>query len=403
MSLGNRKLKANITVFRNKNTLFLIPGEVFELVFLHTIARNDRRYAEAIQKERISIVNLKKLCNKAQVPYPLLLATPNRVKKVINYYEKAVFSDVNINNKVSISARGSIDLADISLVLRDIHRKREYLRKKINSDNKIRGILKNISHSTERQVEYLRTVIDFKLVKYRKYKRKEEAFQYLVDCLADKNIFVTLYVHQQCPQTIDKQLDFSGIAISDKKAPFLFVKTPGDSRGMELWGRRTFTVVLLLICLAKGKNGPISMKGFAKQLIDNDLYIVAEEFLLPEKEFVSNTVDGYYDIKQLANLYKVSPSAVVMRAFRFNMIDEIDKQSYLSSLVQEFYKAKDGKGYRDRSTLERKIIKYNNPKVTRIIVEDFMSKRINENRAQNLLCYRKGDKFSKDKLLQELQ
>ena len=47
------------------------------------------------------------------------------------------------------------------------------------------------------------------------------------------------------------------------------------------------------------------MKGFAKQLIDNDLYIVAEEFLLPEKEFVSNTVDGYYDIKQLANLYKV--------------------------------------------------------------------------------------------------
>lgn len=228
-------MKANITVFRNKNTLFLIPGEVFELVFLHTIARNDRRYAEAIQKGRISIVNLKKLCNKAQVPYPLLLATPNRVKKVINAYEKAVFSDVNINNKVSISARGSIDLADISLVLRDIHRKREYLRKKINSDNKIRGILKNISHSTERQVEYLRTVIDFKLVKYRKYKRKEEAFQYLVDCLADKNIFVTLYVHQQCPQTIDKQLDFSGIAISDKKAPFLFVKTPGDSRGMELW------------------------------------------------------------------------------------------------------------------------------------------------------------------------
>ena len=56
-----------------------------------------------------------------------------------------------------------------------------------------------------------------------------------------------------------------------------------------------------------------------------------------------------------------------------------------------------------RSTLERKIIKYNNPKVTRIIVEDFMSKRINENRAQNLLCHRKGDKFSKDKLLQELQ
>ena len=165
MSLGNRKLKANITVFRNKNTLFLIPGEVFELVFLHTIARNDRRYAEAIQKERISIVNLKKLCNKAQVPYPLLLATPNRVKKVINYYEKAVFSDVNINNKVSISARGSIDLADISLVLRDIHRKREYLRKKINSDNKIRGIPKYISRSTERHAEYLRTVFDFKLVK----------------------------------------------------------------------------------------------------------------------------------------------------------------------------------------------------------------------------------------------
>ena len=55
---------------------------MFELVFLHTIARNDRRYAEAIQKERISIVNLKKLCNKAQVPYPLLLATPNRVKKL---------------------------------------------------------------------------------------------------------------------------------------------------------------------------------------------------------------------------------------------------------------------------------------------------------------------------------
>ncbi len=81
---------------------------------------------------------------------------------------------------------------------------------------------------------------------------------------------------------------------------------------MELW-EAGFHSSFIVICLAKKvKMVLFSMKGLAKQLIDNDLYC-RRRVLLPEKEFVSNTVDGYYDIKQLANLYKVSPSAVVMR------------------------------------------------------------------------------------------
>ena len=76
----------------------------------------------------ISIRKLKELCTKANFLYPLLLVDSAYVREISYNYEKRVYAGTD-RATVSIACGNEINLADISLILRDIAHKQEVFNK----------------------------------------------------------------------------------------------------------------------------------------------------------------------------------------------------------------------------------------------------------------------------------
>ena len=202
-------------------TMLIVNSAVFEILFDHTIVRRHPKISQALDTGQMKFEHFIYLTRRAEVPFPLFTADIAYVKSVIRDYERVIFYGVSKDN-VSLATRGTISLADISLIIKDITRKQSFLKDRINSENQISGLLKRINGTVIERSEALRSVIGYDHQIVWTHKTKEESFNYLLNLLADQNIYISIYAHNQCPQTIDKSLNFSGIAINDKKCPYFY-------------------------------------------------------------------------------------------------------------------------------------------------------------------------------------
>lgn len=161
---------------------------------------------------------------------------------MLDKFNKKVYFGVS-KEQLSLSSRGDFSLSDISLILKDITRKQSYLKKDIESNNTISGRFSYTSKTLVEKTQEIRDIIGYDL-KQVFNSSKEKTFILLDSGLAKLNVFVSLHVHNYSPQNISKALQFSGVAINDKKCPFLFIKAGDYDSKIELWGRRLFTAVL---------------------------------------------------------------------------------------------------------------------------------------------------------------
>lgn len=384
-----------ISVKHNKATIFEIDKEVFFMLFDHTISRRSSKIDDALRSDVIKLDDFLGMTRAAEVPYPLFFLNKYQVEPIINDYEKKVYFGVS-KNQISIASRGDVKLADISLIIKDITRKQGYLRKFINEETRIPGIFKNNRQSIEEKAASIRTMLNFRIEDLESF-NKEKTFNHLSGLLAKLNIYISLYTDHYTPQRIDKSLKFSGIAINDKKCPFLFIKAGDIDSAIEPWGRRIFTVALLISSLCHGDFGPITMEGKSRDLteLSDKHFLFAEEFLMPKFVFEKESINSREDIYKLSVKYSVSPSAVIMRAFRLGVInDEEIKEGYLDELQQEWDRQLAKKGGGNPIAVEKAINRYNNPAVVEIILSNYRSKLLTAEAVKNLLCYKKGEKFS---------
>jgi len=381
-----------IEVKKNHDNIFNLDKDVFELLFNHTIARRKAKFICALTSNAIQYDDFIKLSRTAEVPYPLFFLEKNVIKKIIAEYEKLVYFGV-CKDQLAIASRGDINLADISLILKDITRKQNFLKKYMNNKNSISGIYKRTRMNIVEQAQAMRDLLGYDIDKIEKLS-KEKTFNFLDYGLANNNVFISLYAHHYTPQEIDKSLQFSGIAINDKKCPFLFIKAGDNDSKIEPWGRRLFTAALLISCLCHGECKPVTMDGKSINLVDDFHYIFAEEFLMPEFYIKNETCSSIYDIHRLATRYSVSPAAITMRLFRLNIINELDKDDYLNWLHNDWAKTTLEKGGGNPLGLEKAINRYNNRAVVKTIVDRYSSKDITFREVKNLLCYKKGDSFN---------
>lgn len=380
---------------KNKAHLFNLDKEVFSLLFNHTIARRNRKFDLALETNVIKIEDFISLSRSAEVPYPLFFLDKPSIESIIHDYEKKVYFGVS-KDQISIATRGDIALADISLVIKDITRKQGYLRKVITDESAIPGMLMKSKASIVEKVTQVSGLVGFMQEDIEQLS-KEKTYNYLSGLLSKLNIFVSLYTDHYTPQRIDKSLKFSGIAIYDKKCPFLFIKAGDSDSAIEPWGRRTFTLALLLSALCHGDYGPVSLEGKSRDLteLSDRHFIFAEEFLMPKAIFESEIIDSRSDVDRLSTKYSVSPSAIVMRAFRLGVIDDEEvKDAYLDDLQQEWNKAISERGGGNPIGFEKAIHRYNNPAVVRMILETYRQQGLTSEAAKNLLCYKKGEKVS---------
>lgn len=381
-----------INVTKNKVILFNLDKAVFELLFDHTIVRRKTKYLTAIDAKSINFEDFIKLSQTGEVPYPLFFLEITEVKKIIAAYEKAIYFGVS-KNQMSIASRGEIKLADISLVLKDITRKQNFLKKYIDHNNTIPGTFKRNKKTVEQHAANMRELLGYNLDAVEVI-NKEKSFDLFSSGLAKHNVFISLYAHNFTPQTINKDLQFSGIAVYDRKCPFLFIKAGDNNSKIELWGRRLFTAALLLSCLCSSDCGPLTMDGKSGDLVNDKHYIFAEEFLMPSALLSKEGVASLQDIKDISDKYSVSTSAIVMRLYRLGTLSKEVKDSYLVNLNAEWDKiTSDSRGGRQLAPAKA-INRYNNPTVVKIIVEKYHLGIINEASAKNLLCYKKGETFS---------
>lgn len=288
-------------------------------------------------------------------------------------------------------------MSDISLILKDITRKQNYLKKEIEENNTILSRFYHASKSIIDQAQEIRQITGYEITQVFDYS-KEKSFMLLDNGLSKLNVFISLHVHNYSPQNISSKLQFSGIAISDKKCPFLFIKAGDNDSKIELWGRRLFTAALLLSCLLHSDCRPVTMDGGCRDLITNHHYQFAEEFLMPESYFKEEICSSLIEVDQLARKYSVSPSAIVMRLFRLDKINEETKDAYLTDLNKKWEELRKNKGGGKKMKIATAILRYNNRAVVSKLLTRYDKKALNISDFRNLLCLKKGEHFDLEAL-----
>ncbi len=234
-----------------------------------------------------------------------------------------------------MAGRGNVEIKDINLIVKDI-RKRQFFLAKHN-----KGALDNpILHlQKEQDVQiYARNILEtlnLDIDKMRGYRTKESAYKFLIGELERANILISRSQKGAMPQAIKEDVRFSGIAVKHKKYPAIFLYSKDESDIADPTGRRIFTIILLLVCMSLNHFSPVSYDSKLKSPIEMKEYIITEEILMPREMVDGAIAESIDDIHNLSSIFKVTPSMVLMRLKRLQLIDEDKFERYFERLNDE--------------------------------------------------------------------
>jgi hypothetical protein len=245
----------------------------------------------------------------------------------------------------SISSRSSVGLADVELIVKDLVRKQQLLKNldKTLSDNEVVGCLARSRGTVEEDAETLRSVFGFTSDDVRATSSKAAALEMLIGRLEERQLLVSqsqrTYMPQHLPTGASK---FSGLCVKDRKIPYIFL-TGGDAGDvLEPAGRRVFTLVLLAVFVARAKFAPVTYDDRTTNPIADREYRICEELLMPADEIRALDLYDLEDVREAADAFRVTPSAMVMRGRRLGRLDHDRVEVLLGHLQAEF-------GQRDKS------------------------------------------------------
>lgn len=384
--MNNKELMA---VSVNNNILY-INFEIFRNLFESSHIYYKKEYQDALRNKRIRLKILQKLAREANIPYALFFAPKKLVEKQIERYQKELFKGVD-NGLFSISGRGNIDIRDVSLVIKDILQRQKILRKGFpnEEDNKIRGMLKGSTDDISIQARKLTKIIGFDLETFRRFSGKEKAYNYLVDLFESNNVLVSRSRPGAMPQSINKKVSFSGLAVRDKKFPTIFLCANDETMIGDPTGRRIFTLFLLLVCIAKDKFLPVSYNSRSREIISVDEYRIVEEILMPEMEFTGIEVSDIELVNQFASLCKITPRATLARLRRLGGVSESDYNIFCEYLDQKYIKDKKNSNHPFAVSVYTKIKTYCGLEFTRRVFLMYDAGVLSRGEMRRLLLFNK--------------
>ena len=128
-------------------------------------------------------------------------------------------------------------------------------------------------------------------------------------------------------------------------------------------GRRTFTLMLLAVLVARGIFAPMNYDSTAPATTGKYEYDVAAQILMPAAEFKRLRLRTRSDFETVADEYRVTPSAAIVRALRLDLIDTNTASAHLSELRAVFAHAP--KQPRSTSKPVNAVRKYNGRELSR--------------------------------------
>ncbi len=310
--------------------------QVFQTLLENSIAHGDSHFTDAIERGKISFSDLRALAKKTRIPLPLFFSPLNFVEKQIQHQNKILISSFE-NQNLYMNSRESVDLRDVQLIVKDLIQKRETIKRlyKPVAENKIVSCLKRTCNSLVADTERLTALLNFDLAKFRSYRKKEDAFNYLVSVLENSNIYVSRVQKNAMPQQI-KNPSFSGFLLKDKRIPYVFLANRQTDEFEEVAGRRIFTLMLLTVMLARGIYQPVVLSDLENETSDSNEYDLVGEILLPKGEMFATNLAHLEAITKYAEDCNVTPSAVVVRSGRLGIISSKERNRLLEALRCEW-------------------------------------------------------------------
>lgn len=345
--------------------LVLIHGEeipiersVFVTLLENSIAGTYAGYEQALQSGRIRFENLKDLSRKGEIPYSLFFAPLPVVQGQVSDKAEKLLAGIN-RNTFSIGTRLQVELREVELIVKDLIRKQELLKlhDKSLTRNQIVGSLSRSKGSPEADAEHLVTMLNFSPAALTELRTKEKALESMIDTLEANQIMVSRSVRSYMPQILPR-IKFSGLTVSDRKIPFIFL-TGGDyDDHQEPVGRSIFTLALLTVMISKRIFAPMTWDGGSTVSERGEVYDIAGAMLMPRDQMLTLRPTSLEEMVQVSDRFKVTPSAVTVRALRLGLISTELATAHLSNLRAEYLNLPPVQGARNQIRPENAVRKY---------------------------------------------
>lgn len=352
-----------------------IERSVFTALFEQSVVHWRKPYQNALASSEISFDVLVELARAAEIPYALFFApqavVDAQVKRKIDTLLAGVGKDA-----FSLNSRSRIELRDVELIVKDLLRKQELLKRLDNTleMNGIVGLLKRSAAGIVSDADRLRDRLGFAVGELQACGNKAGALNLLIDRFETQQLLVSRSQQNFMPQNLPRGVKFSGMCIKDKKVPYLFLTSGDSGDNPEPVGRQLFTLVLLAVLVARDRFAPVTYDDYTDEPIAAHEYELTEEVLMPAESVTGLSLGSLDNVKAAAEGLKVTPSALVMRARRLKMIDRGTASVMLSNLHAEFSDRPKPQPKQPKAV--NAIRRYNGPEFSRRMVRQLDAGRI---------------------------
>lgn len=348
-----------------------IELKVFTQLLDNSVAGTYAAYTNALEDGYISFKNLVFLARKGDIPYTLFFAPSEVVESQVNTKTEKLLAGLS-KETFSVNSRDVVALRNVELILKDLIRKQELLKKydKSLQRNRIVGILRKPSKSPEVDAERLMTALHLSHEDLKTVRTKQAALELMIDRLESKQILVSRSVPNYMPQRLVK-VQFSGMTVRDNKVPYIFLAGGEHGDHQEPVGRTIFTLALLTVLVARRIFAPMTWNGGRIEVNVAREYDIVGAMLMPSADLREIMPSSIEDMKIAADRFKVTPSAVTVRSMRLGVIDPETAQSHLDELRKEFIQP--DQGPRNKIRPENAVRKYNGREFSSRMLEIFDS------------------------------
>ena len=368
-----------------------VPVEeaVFEALLDNSVAGTYVAYKRALERKSIPFADLVDLARKGEIPYSLFFAPLLFVEAQVATNARKLRAGVS-KDTFSVGSRESVELRDIELIVKDLGRKQALLKNhdKLLAVNKIVGMLRVPGTSEEEDAVKLNAAIGLSLDAMRRCRTKEKVLDLLIERLEDNQILISRSVQNYMPQRLKTNARFSGITIRDKKVPYIFLAGGDHGDHQEPVGRTIFTLALMAVLVARGVFKPVTWDGESTGTDFGREYDIAGAMLMPAARVKVMDLAELDDIKAASDEFKVTPSALTVRAMRLGKITSEVARSHLDALRVEF-DARPKVAVRRAIRPENAVRKYNGRELSSRMLAVLDAGKISESEFCRAVCLNK--------------
>lgn len=313
-----------------------IDRDVFVALFEQSVVSDRVPIRRALERSSIKYADFLELARAAEIPHPLFFAPLPVVEEQLRMKTEKLMAGFT-QRDFSMNSRNRVNLCDVELIVKDLLRKQQHLREDPTlGRNKVVGVLKRSTGTVSEDASKLMSMVGLTISEIKSAKNKDEALALLISKLEASQILVARSAKNYMPQQMPKRAKFSGMTIKDTKVPYVFLATGDEGERLEPTGRKIFTLTLMLVLIAQGTFAPVTYDGHTTDETSNRQYELTAQILMPSSEIRAADISSLDAMKSIADTYKVTPSAVVMRARRLGLIDRERASTDLDQLAKEY-------------------------------------------------------------------